>query len=108
MGQVDKTILNPHPAVIKVLASVVIITAEKRAPDTARRAMVIRCMVEADLLASRYRHVESVLGSAVAITAERDPDGTHFNCVVSLDSVNLMGVHILFNLMGVHILCPFH
>ena len=80
---------------IKVLATVVIITTEKRAPDTARCAMVIRCMVEANLLASGDGHSESVLGSAVAITAERDPDRTHLNCVVSSHLIDLMGVPFL-------------
>jgi hypothetical protein len=94
LGQVDKATLNPLPAVIKVLATVVIIAAEKRAPNAARSAMVIRRMCQADLLAPGYGHVEFVPESAVAITAERDQDGTHLNCVVSSDSVSSMGVPI--------------
>jgi hypothetical protein len=107
LGQVDKTILYPLPAMIKVLATVVIIAAEKRASNAACCAMVIRCVVEADLLAAGNGHVESVIGSAVAITAQRDQDGSNTNYSVSPHCVDLMGVHVSFSsaadLMRVHI-----
>ena len=80
---------------VEVLAAVAIITAEKRAPNTAGSAMIIPCVVEADLLAAGNRHVDSVPGSAVTITADRDRSGTYTNYSVLPDSVDLMGVLIL-------------
>jgi hypothetical protein len=92
---VNEAIFNPLPTVIKVLATIVIIAAEKCAPNTARCAVIIGCMVKADLSASGDGHVDSVFGSAVTITAERDQNGTWSNCVITADSFYLMGVPIL-------------
>ena len=87
---------------IKVLATVVIITTEKRASNATRCAMVIRCVVEADLLAAGNGHVKSVLGSAVTITAQRDQDGSNTNDSFSPLSVDLVGVLVSFvDLVGV-------
>lgn len=68
LGQLDKTIFNPAPAMIKVLASELIVTAQKCPPHAARGAMVVHGMVQADLLAPGYRHVDSVLWNQLART----------------------------------------
>jgi len=86
-GQDYQTILYPLPAVIKVLAGVAIISAEKCAPDTAGRAMIIRGMVETDLLASGDCHVDSVIESVVTITTDWNPFGTRTNYALSPDSI---------------------
>ena len=94
-GQDYQTILYPLPAVIKVLAGVAIISAEKCAADTAGRAMVIRGMVETDLLASGDCHVDSVIESVVTITTDWNPFGTRTNYALSPDLIYLMGVPVL-------------
>jgi len=95
LGQVDKTILNPLPTVIKVFATIMIITAEECAPNAAGSAMVIRCVVETELLTSCDRHVDSVPETVVTITTYRDRSGSNTNYSFSTRSVDLMGVPTL-------------
>lgn len=55
-----------------VLTAIAILPAEKGAPDTTGGAMIVRRVIEADLLATRNGHVDSIHGSAMTITSNLD------------------------------------
>jgi len=80
---------------IKVLAAKLIITAKKCSPNAARSAMVIRCMVQADLLASGDCHVESIRGVSKTITTKDHQEFTAENCLIPAVLRKIVGVLVL-------------
>ncbi len=60
--QLRQPSFHPRFSMIEVLAAIAILATQESASHTACRAVVVRCVVKADLLTPWYRHVEFLPG----------------------------------------------
>lgn len=68
--QQDESTFNPVPAVAIISVVVGIFATEKSAANATHRTLIVGCVIEANLLTARYRHVEFTCSFTVTIATD--------------------------------------